>query len=152
MTLSWTRITDPDDAVKMLPAWVGVRMIGLRGRFGLLLTSGDVLRCTSIVAAYVSTTGMHLIDVMLDSAGVPEGVDEAWWSKHYLGVPVPAATLATVNLAHVIAAVEFVAAEMAEQSADENVPSFDEMSEPAEESQNSDAVAQMVERSRTPVQ
>jgi len=58
--------------------------------------------------------GIALLDVMLDGAGVPDGVDLAWRAKHYLGLPVPAATLATVNLAHVIAVVEFIAAEFAE--------------------------------------
>lgn len=41
-------------------------------------------------------------------AGVPDGVDQAWQTKHYLGAPVPGATMATVNLAHVVTAVEFV--------------------------------------------
>ena len=31
-TLTWTRITDPDEAASLLPAWLGSRMIGLRGR------------------------------------------------------------------------------------------------------------------------
>jgi hypothetical protein len=39
---------------------------------------------------------------------VPDGVDQAWQTKHYLGAPVPGATMATVNLAHVVTAVEFV--------------------------------------------
>ena len=34
-TVTWTRITDPDEAASLLPAWFGSRMIGLRGRFGL---------------------------------------------------------------------------------------------------------------------
>jgi len=50
-----------------------------------------------------------MLDVLLDHAGVPEGVDLAWQLKHYLGAPVPGATVATVNLAHVVAAVEFIA-------------------------------------------
>jgi hypothetical protein len=98
----------------MLPAWFGIRMVGLRGRFGLLLSTGDVLRITSIVAAHRSTAGETLLDVLLDHAGVPEGVDLAWRSKHYLGAPVPGATLATVNLAQVIAAIEFTVAEIVE--------------------------------------
>jgi hypothetical protein len=113
---TWTRVTNPDDAAKLLPAWLGTRMIGLSGTFGLLLSHGDVLRCTVITAVHQSSDGIILLDVLLDNAGVPHGVDEAWRSKHYLGTPVPAATLATVNLAHVVAAVEFVAAEMAELS------------------------------------
>jgi hypothetical protein len=52
--------------------------------------------------------------VLLDHAGVPDGVDQAWQMKHYLGTPVPGATMATVNVAHVVTAVEFVVAEMAE--------------------------------------
>jgi hypothetical protein len=41
--MKWTHIKDQDDAAKLLPAWLGRRLIGLRGRFGLLLllTTGD---------------------------------------------------------------------------------------------------------------
>jgi len=56
--LTWTRITDPDEAASLLPAWFGSRMIGLRGRFGLLLTTGDILRITSIGALHQSPTGV----------------------------------------------------------------------------------------------
>ena len=111
--MNWTRITDPEDAVRLLPAWFSSRMVGLHGTFGLLLTTGDVVRCTSIVAVHLSSTGLVLLDVILDTAGVPDGVDLAWRSKHFLGVPVPAATLATINLTHVMAAIEFTAAEFA---------------------------------------
>ena len=104
--MDWTRITDPDDAVRLLPAWFSGRMIRLHGTFGLLLTTGDVVRFTSIVAVHLSSTGLVLLDVILDSAGVPDGVDLAWRSKHFLGVPVPAATLATINLTHVVAVVD----------------------------------------------
>ena len=56
-------------------------------------------------------------------------------AKHYLGAPVPGATVASVNLAHVVTAVEFVAAEFAEQSDDAASLSSDEIlleeSEPA---------------------
>ncbi|MGO9998155.1 MAG: hypothetical protein ACLPKW_10475, partial [Acetobacteraceae bacterium] len=38
--------------------------------------------------------------------------------KRYLGAPVPGATIATVNLAHVVAAVEFLAEETVEQPSD----------------------------------
>ena len=41
--MTWTRITDSEQAVEFLPVWFGTRMIGLRGKFGLLLTTGDVL-------------------------------------------------------------------------------------------------------------
>jgi hypothetical protein len=113
--MAWTRITDPEQAAGTLPMWFGIRMIGLRGRFGLALTSGDILRITSITALHESPHGVILLDVLLDHAGVPDGVDQAWQTKHYLGAPVPGATMATVNLAHVVAAVEFVVAEIAEQ-------------------------------------
>jgi hypothetical protein len=109
MTLTWTRITDPDEAAGFLPAWFGSRMIGLRGKFGLLLTTGEILKITSIGALHQSSGGAILLDVLLDHAGVPDGIDLAWQAKHYLGAPVPGATIATVNLAHVMAAVEFVA-------------------------------------------
>ena len=116
--MTWTRITDPDAAASLLPAWFGSRMIGLRGRFGLLLTTGDVLRITSIGALHQSPTGTVLLDVLLDHGGVPDGIDLAWQPKRYLGAPVPGATIATVNLAHVVAAVEFLAEETVEQPGD----------------------------------
>ena len=106
--MTWTRITDPDEAASLLSAWLGNRMIGLRGRFGLVLTTGDVLRITSIGALHQSPTGIVLLDVLLDRGGIPDGIDLAWQPKHYLGAPVPLATVATVNLAHVVAAVEFL--------------------------------------------
>ena len=113
-TVTWTRITDPEQAEGSLPVWFGTRMLGLRGSFGLVLTTGDVLRITCITALHESPHGVILLDVLLDHAGVPDGVDQAWQMKHYLGAPVPGASMATVNLAHVVTAVEFVVAEMAE--------------------------------------
>jgi hypothetical protein len=107
-TLTWTRITDQDEAIDLLPAWLGRRLIGLHGRFGLLLTTGDVMRITSIGAVHLSSDGLILLDVSLDHAGVPDGLDLAWRPKQFLGAPVPGATAATVNLAHVVAAVEFI--------------------------------------------
>jgi len=83
------RITDPELAAELLPVWFGIRMIGLRGRFGLLLTTGDVLRITTVTAMHESPSGVILLDVLLDTAGVPEGVDQAWRTKHYLGRPCP---------------------------------------------------------------
>jgi hypothetical protein len=112
--LTWTRITDPDEAAGLLPAWFVSRMIGLRGRFGLLLTTGEILRITSVTALHESPHGVILLDVLLDHAGVPDGVDEAWRTKRYLGAPVPGATMATVNLAHIVSAVEFIVAEIVE--------------------------------------
>jgi hypothetical protein len=128
--MAWTRITDPEQAVGPLPIWFGTRMIGLRGRFGLVLTSGEILRITSITALHQSPHGVILLDVLLDHAGVPEGVDQAWRTKHYLGAPVPGATMATVNLAHVVTAVEFVVAEIVEQPGEKGVLRRDEL-EPA---------------------
>lgn len=126
--MTWTRITEPEAVASLLPAWLGRRMIGLRGTFGLLLTTGDVLRLTSIAAAHQSSDGIILLDVLLDDAGVPHGVDLAWQSKHYLGSPIQGASLATVNLAHVVAAVEFAVAEMASNADDKTVPFDDEIS------------------------
>ena len=125
--MAWTRITDQDEAAKLLPAWFGRRFIGLRGRFGLLLATGDVLRITSIGAVHQSSDGLVLLDISLDHAGVPDGVDLAWQSKHYLGAPVPGATAASVNLAHVVGAFEFVEAEMTEPSRDLALPTADEV-------------------------
>jgi hypothetical protein len=125
-TLTWTRITEADEAVSLLPAWFGSRMIGLRGRFGLLLTTGDIMKITSIAALNQSSGGVILLDVLLDHAGVPDGVDLAWQPKHYLGAPVPGATVATVNLAHVVAVVEFVAEETVDLPSDEALPAGDE--------------------------
>jgi hypothetical protein len=122
---TWTRITDPETVVDLLPAWLGRRMVGLRGSFGMLLSTGDVMRVTSVAAAHQSSEGPILLDVLLDSAGVPDGLDLAWRVKHFLGAPVPGATIATVNLAHVVAAVEFTVAEMAVNPGDESVPFSD---------------------------
>lgn len=126
--MDWTRITDPEDAVRLLPTWFTGRMVGLHGTFGLLVTTGDVVRCTSIVAVHLSSTDLVLLDVILDSAGVPDGVDLAWRSKHFLGVPVPAATLATINLTHVVAVVEFTAAEFAGRADQRTQGASDEIS------------------------
>ena len=125
--MTWTRITDPETVAGMLPAWLGRRMVGLRGSFGLLLTTGDVLRLTSIAAVHQSSTGIILLDVLLDHAGVPQGVDLAWQTQHFLGAPVPGATVSTVNLAHVVAAVEFTVAEMALNPGDEAISFNDEI-------------------------
>jgi hypothetical protein len=104
---TWTRVADPAESA-LLPAGLMTRMIaGRGGSYGLLLATGDVLRVTGITAAHLSSDGPVLLDVRLDHAGVPEGVDTAWWSKHYLGCPVPGRAGAMVNLAHVVAAVEF---------------------------------------------
>jgi hypothetical protein len=128
--MAWTRITDPERAVGGLPIWFGTRMIGLRGRFGLMLTSGDILRITSITALHESPHGVVLLDVLLDHAGVPDGVDQAWQTKHYLGAPVPGAAMATVNLAQVVTAIEFVVAEIVEGPDDKGLLRRDEL-EPA---------------------
>lgn len=104
---TWTRVADPVADAPLLPAWFVGRMLDSPGgSFGLLLTTGDVLRVSSLIAAHLSSDGTTLLDVGLDHAGVPEDADIAWRSKHYLGSPVPGATLATVNLAHVVAAID----------------------------------------------
>jgi hypothetical protein len=120
--MSWTSITTIEEAQRLLPAWFSTRMVGERGSFGLLLATGDVMRITSIMAIHHGSDGTLLIDVLLDSAGPPQGVDHAWEVKHFLGAPVPGATLATVNVTHVIAMVEFVAAEIAEPTSGVGVP------------------------------
>lgn len=125
--MTWTRITDQDEAVELLPAWLGRRLIGLRGRFGLLLTTGDVMRITSIGAVHLSSDGLILLDVSLDHAGVPDGIDLAWQAKHFLGAPHPGGTEASVNLAHVVAAVEFVDTALVEQPNDESIGTQDEV-------------------------
>lgn len=139
--MTWTRITDPETVAGLLPAWFGRRMVGLRGTFGLLLTTGDVLRLTSIAAAHKSTDGLILLDVLLDDAGVPDGVDLAWRTKHFLGSPVPGASVATVNLAHIVTAVEFTVAEMAVNPGDSAVDFNDEVEEPGPD-QRTEAVSQ----------
>lgn len=125
--MTWTRITEPETVAGLLPAWMGRRMVGLRGSFGLLLTTGDVLRITSIAAAHQSSEGVILLDVLLDDAGVPEGVDLAWRPKHFLGAPVPGASVATVNLVHVVTAIEFTVAEMAQTAGDRELLFSDEL-------------------------
>ena len=116
---TWTRVADPEADAALLPAWFADRMLaaahGGSGSFGLLLTTGDVLRVASLAAAHLSSEGTILLDVVLDHAGVPDGADTAWRSKHYLGAPVPGAARATVNLAQVVAVVAFTAAGHAER-------------------------------------
>ena len=146
--MTWTRIIDPEQAVGALPIWFGIRMIGLRGRFGLVLTSGDILRITSITALHELPRGVILLDVLLDHAGVPDGVDQAWQTKHYLGAPVPGATMATVNIAHVVAAVEFVAAEIVEQPDEKALLRRDEL-EPATAPR--DSSSEDLQRPTTPI-
>jgi hypothetical protein len=125
--LTWTRITDQDEAADRLPAWLGRRLIGLHGRFGLLLATGDVMRITSIGAVHMSSDGLVLLDVSLDHAGVPDGIDLAWRPKQFLGAPVPGATAATVNLAHVVAAVEFIDAALVEPPREADAITADEI-------------------------
>jgi len=84
-----------------------------------------------------------LLDVLLDQGGVPDGLDLAWQSKHFLGAPIPGASVATVNLAHVVAAVEFTVAEMAVNPGDETVEFRDEI-EMDQTSRPTEAVAQPV--------
>lgn len=124
--MTWTKITYADEAAAMLPAWLIGRMVGLRGSFGLLLSTGDVLRLSSIVAVHQSSAGTILLDVMLDRPGMPDGIDTAWQPKQYLGAPVMGATLATLNLSHVVAAIEFTEPVLAEQVGDETIPANDE--------------------------
>ncbi|MEN0077417.1 MAG: hypothetical protein AAGC69_23730 [Paracraurococcus sp.] len=104
----WTRLADPATDAELLPAWFVQRMLGEpAGHFGLLLTTGDVLRVAGLRAAHIAEDGTILLDLLLDHAGVPALADLAWQSKHYLGAPVPGAVEATVNLAQVVCAVEF---------------------------------------------
>jgi hypothetical protein len=91
--LAWTRITEVDQATVALPAWLTTRMVGLRGKFGLLIATGDVLRVSSVIALNQSSDGTVLLDVLLDHAGVPDGVDTAWEPKHYLGGAGAGATI-----------------------------------------------------------
>jgi hypothetical protein len=125
--MAWTYIADPDEAERLLPSWLGRHLIAMHGAFGLLLGTGDVMRITSISAVHHSSDGVILLDVLLDNAGVPDGVDLAWHSKHFLGAPVPGATMATVNLAHVVAAVEFVASVTVRGRNDDEAPTADEV-------------------------
>jgi hypothetical protein len=125
---TWTRVTDPDTAITLLPAWFAGRMMGTRGSYGFLLATGDVVRVSRVTAVHVSSSGSILIDILLDHAGVPGGVDTAWQPKHFLGAPVPGASLATLNLAQVAVAIEFTAAEIAEPATDIEIPATDAVS------------------------
>ena len=124
--MTWTKMTYADEAAASLPAWLASRMVGLRGSFGLLLSTGDVMRVSSIAAVHQSKSGVILLDVTLDRPGVPDGIDFAWQPKQFLGAPVVGATLATVNLAHVVAAVEFTEPATAEIATDHEIPANDE--------------------------
>ena len=114
-TKGWIRITDPESAVALLPAWFAPRMMIKRGSYGFLIATGDIVRASRITSVHLSSVGgTVLIDVLLDRAGIPPGVDAAWQSTHYLGAPVPGAALATLNLQQIAMAVEFEATEIAE--------------------------------------
>jgi len=125
--MEWARITDQGEAAVRMPSWLGRRLIGLHGKFGLPLATGDVLRITTIAAVHLSSSGLVLLDVSLDHAGVPDGIDLAWQSKHFLGAPVPRAEASTVNLARVVPIVEFVAEAMVEPKTVEDTPATDEV-------------------------
>ena len=56
--MTWTRITDPGQADAPLSVWFSTRMLGLRGKFGLMLTTGEVLRITCINALHKSPHGV----------------------------------------------------------------------------------------------
>lgn len=115
----WTRVTDPEAAAALLPAWFAARMMATRGTYGFLLATGDVLRVSRVTAIHVAPgSGPVLIDVLLDHAGVPGGVDLAWRPKQFLGAPLPGAALATLNLAQIVAVVEFAVAEFVETAND----------------------------------
>jgi hypothetical protein len=128
--ITWTRVTDPDVAVTLMPPWFVGHMLSGHGRYGLLLTTGDVLRVSRLMAVHVSSVGAVLLDVLLDSAGVPLDVDLAWQSKHFLGAPVPGAVFASVNVTCVMAAVEFVAGEFAETAGDQALTLPDALAPP----------------------
>lgn len=115
---TWTRVIDSEIAVSLMPAWFATRMLAARGSYGFLLATGDVVRVSRVTAVHVSSCGSILVDVLLDHAGVPGGVDTAWQPKHFLGAPVPGANLATLNLAQIVMAVEFTAAAIAETTTD----------------------------------
>lgn len=122
---TWTRVTDPDTAGDLLPAWFSARMMGSRGSYGFLLATGDVARVSRVTAVHVSSAGAILIDVLLDHAEVPGGVDTAWQHKQFLGAPAPGANFATLNLAQVVMVIEFTAAEFAETANDADLPASD---------------------------
>jgi len=115
---SWTRITDPDMAVTLLPAWFAARMMATRGSYGFLLSTGDIVRVSRVTSVHLSSSGTILIDVLLDQAGKPEGIDPAWHGKTFLGAPAVGATLATLNLARVELAFELEAAEITDTPSD----------------------------------
>ena len=142
---AWMRITDPEAAVSLLPAWFAARMMATRGAYGFLLATGDVVRVSRVTAVHVGPGGGPiLVDVLLDHAGVPDGVDLAWRPKQFLGAPAPGATLATLNLAQVAIAMEFTAAEIAETAGGNAVPATDAVS--PDLSVIADAVAADAER------
>ena len=72
MSQTWTRVAAPADT-DLLPAWFVERMTGGRGgSFGLLLTTGDVLRVLSLSAAHLSSSGTVLLELRLDHAGITD--------------------------------------------------------------------------------
>ena len=71
---------------------------------------GIKARVVAIIKHELHSVLTHL----LDRAGVPEGVDASWQSKHFLGAPVVGAPLATLNLEQITMVAEFAAAEIVE--------------------------------------
>ena len=73
----------------------------------------------SLVSVHAAAKdGVILLDVLLDNAGLPDGIDLAWRPKQFLGTPVPGATAATVNLAQVVTAVELEPSDSEEKQDD----------------------------------
>ena len=79
----------------------------------------------------------------LDTHGILAEDTRAARSKHFLGVPVPAATMATANLAHVVAMVEFVAAEIAELPGNKPIALADELTREEETREPRQALARI---------
>ena len=101
------------------------RMIGLRGRFGLMLAAGGIMRITSVIALHQSSSGAILLDVLLDHGGTPR------WHRSGLATEAlywrAGSWCDSSDLAHVVAAVEFLAEETVEQPSDAAVLTGDDV-------------------------
>lgn len=91
---------------KLLPAWFCERMAFDNWRFGLLLTTGQLLHVETIRTVTQAADGSVWADVEL---GEPCDVWDDWAAKHGWPRPTHAPTTrreCSVNVAHVVCAVE----------------------------------------------
>jgi hypothetical protein len=89
-------------AARLLPAWFVPRMMNDVWAFGLLLTTGQILRITEILDVIQAADSSLWIDVTMDDT--PAGTD-FWGKQNHLYAPT-SRVKASVNVAQIVAAFE----------------------------------------------